>query len=173
MMTFELINEGIGSRAFNEEESADNSENNNMSALMSMSSVTSSASSNSQSLDAQIDELKSPIYFSNLPQSLKRFRIKLAIMFVVLLITAIVLLVVNVQSKNSFVVDINALKTEKVCRNSFSNTKMALLYLYAYINKPNMFDIGLLNVSVPFGDFGKFAISKLKESNDNLHQSLA
>eukprot|EP00347_Sterkiella_histriomuscorum_P010972 403374235 len=140
--------------------------------MQSMSS-TSSGSSNVSSQDAQLSDIKNSFEFSALPQSLKNYRLKLSIAFIILLVTGIVLLAVNIQSKNQFTQDIESLKVEKTMRNSFSSSKLSLLYLYTYSNaQPKYFNQSTFDFPLNTIDLDAFFRNDLKTLISNLHSSL-
>ena len=87
------------------------------------------------------------------------------------LVIGIVLLVVNIYSKNSFVTDITSLKTEKTLRNSFSSAKLCIVMLYGYANKPKEFDATKLGIHLD--SFDSLIRNFLQYNLDQLHASLS
>ncbi|CDW74797.1 UNKNOWN [Stylonychia lemnae] len=139
--------------------------------IQSMSS-TSSGSSNVSNQDAQVCDIKNVLDFKSFPQSLRSYRIKLIASFIMLLVTAIVLLVVNIQSKNQYEADIQTLKTEKNVRNAFSSSKLSLIYLYTTSNAPSYFDQQRLSAPLNNVSLDPFFRQKLISLTGELHQSL-
>ncbi|CDW91454.1 UNKNOWN [Stylonychia lemnae] len=117
--------------------------------LSSMSS-NSSGSSNFSTQDAQIGEIKQIFDFNLLPKSLKIYRIKIILGFLLILATTITLLVVNSYSKQEFQQDLNALFSEKRIRNNFSSSKLISLLIFSTSNMPsqiNVKDFGIQQIN--------------------------
>jgi hypothetical protein len=70
---------------------------------------------------------------------LKSYRLRLIAGFLIVLATAITLLVINIYSKDMFKKDLEALYSEKVCRNNFSSAKLTSIITYAVAFKPAWF----------------------------------
>lgn len=69
-----------------------------------------------------------------LPQGLKKFRINVFVSFLILLLTSITLLIVNFQSKNSFLTYLTSIQNNKNMRTYFASSRLSLMQIYGLDN---------------------------------------
>eukprot|EP00347_Sterkiella_histriomuscorum_P011733 403371316 len=152
-------------------ENTENTSNNQFMDLSSMSS-NSSGSSTYSTQDAQIGEIKQIFEFNQLPKSLKIYRVKLIIGFLVIFATAIALLVVNVFSKDQFEGDLDALFSEKRIRNNFSSSKLISVLIFTTANIPVSINKTKFGIAQIEDDITNYYIANMGDVLDILQAAL-
>ena len=104
---------------------------------LNLSSMSSGSSSDSVSTKS-VSDIKSKIEFNHLPLFLKRFKILIFAIFLTLISTTVALLIVNYNSNQTFVDNVNAVRNMKRLRGVYAMTKMMVLMLHGSVNVPSV-----------------------------------
>lgn len=104
--------------------------------ISSMSSASSSGTSYDQSQYSQISEIKSNINLEVFPQSLKKYRLQFILAVLTVFATCVALLVVNINAENTFINDLQIIRTQKLIRTKFTNTNLSAVLAYGFANVP-------------------------------------
>ena len=102
--------------------------------MFSSMSSTSSNGKSEQNQNAAVANIKSELNFNSLPHSLRNYRARLILAFLLMVSLGFVQLGINFYARNQFDSNLYNLKAEKEMRNYFASAKLATLMLYSVSN---------------------------------------